>query len=87
MYSPKYLNFDDYEKYYRNQIGGLHYFKGEKFQSGYGYFGRFLLRYAIPALKNIGKEAVKTGLKVITDVSRGINLKKALKTRLFFKFL
>ena len=76
------LNTTDYEKLYNNQTGGLDYYRGLKFQSGYGFFGRYFTRYGIPILKFLGKEAFKTGINVINDISQGSNPKLSLKRRL-----
>jgi hypothetical protein len=84
MFEYKLNNQFDYEKCYRNQIGGNlnNYYKGLKFQTGYGYFGRFFRRYGIPVFKTLGKEALKTSFDVIKDVSEGVNLKQSIKNRL-----
>lgn len=82
MLNDNYLNNVNYDEYYKNQLNSKNYHQGLKFQNGYGYFGRMLSRYAVPALKYIGKQAIKTGFNIIDDVSKGVKPKKALKRRL-----
>ena len=50
-------------------------------QRGYGIF-KSVARSVMPSLKEIGKSALTTGLKVLQDVAKGENIKTAAKKRL-----
>lgn len=43
--------------------------------AGIGSFFKSLFRYAVPILKTVGKEALKTGSKIASDVASGQNFK------------
>ena len=71
-----------YEDYYVSQSGsGLPVFRGSRGQAGHGLGSIFsgLFRSALPLLKNIGlkigkafgKQALKTGAQIATDVAEG----------------
>ena len=53
-------------------------------QRGYGLGSIFksVARSVMPSLKEIGKSALTTGLKVLQDVAKGENIKTAAKKRL-----
>lgn len=77
-----------YEEHYANQTGsGLSYYQGSAIQKGYGLGGIFrrFFRAAFPFLvkgtRTIGKEALRTGSRVASDVLSGQNFEEALKTR------
>lgn len=77
-----------FEDYYTGQTGkGLPYYRGTVLQRGHGIGGFFakLFRSAMPFLisgaKTIGKEALRTGTMVASDVLAGENFKTAFKTR------
>lgn len=77
-----------FEDHYTTQSGnGLPYYQGVSFQKGYGLGSWFrrIFRTALPFLvkgtKTIGKEALRAGSRVASDVLSGENLKEAVKTR------
>ncbi|GFY73005.1 uncharacterized protein TNIN_415521 [Trichonephila inaurata madagascariensis] len=77
-----------FEDHYAGQIGsGLTHYKGINFQKGYGSRGIFrrLFRAALPFLvkggKTIGKEILRTGSRVASDVLSRKFFKEAVKTR------
>jgi hypothetical protein len=74
----------DYNDYYQKQIGGAldSYYTGLKFQRGYGPWGKLISRYGLPIAKYLGKQIFKTGVDIVSDVSKGIEPKTALKSRL-----
>lgn len=70
-----------------DQYGGnLPGFSGSRFQRGRGLgsFFRGLFRMAVPVLKKaakaVGKEALKTGVGVLSDVARGGDALQSLET-------
>ena len=70
---PCLSKFCDKDQYYRNQAqtGGdypIRRFVAPRRIKGYGIFSKIASRYAIPVLKYLGKEALKTGTSVLTDV-------------------
>ncbi|XP_024943873.1 uncharacterized protein LOC112494814, partial [Cephus cinctus] len=82
-----------YTDYYDSQIGGgystkFRVFAGSPYQRGHG-IGSFLgglFRRVLPLLSRgaraVGKEAVRAGMNILTDVSeRGAPLKQAFRTR------
>ena len=79
-----------YEQYYLNQLGhgsSLPVYSGLPVQRGHG-FGNILgalARSAAPLLKRgalaVGKQLLKTGGRVLSDVSKGNKLKSSLKRR------
>ncbi|GFW59969.1 uncharacterized protein F54H12.2 [Trichonephila clavipes] len=77
-----------FEDHYTNHIGsGVPYYEGVSFQKGYGLGGIFLrlFRAALPFLvkggKAVGKEALRTGTRVVSDVLPGENFKIAARKR------
>ncbi len=77
--------FEDY--YTRQAGGGLPYYTGAPLQRGYGLGGIFgsLFRTIFPFLKQgaktVGKELLKTGVSIASDVVNGQNVKEATKRR------
>ena len=76
------------EDYYEGQTGkGLPYYRGTVLQRGYGIGGFFakLFRSALPFLisgaKTVGKEALRTGTMVASDVLSGENFKSNLLSK------
>ncbi|MDI9313018.1 MAG: hypothetical protein QM535_22600 [Limnohabitans sp.] len=58
-----------FEDYYIKQAGnGLHGFSGVRYQKGYGFFGRLLSNAIIPFLKFFGKNALKAGANIASDL-------------------
>lgn len=79
---------DFYESYYCQQAGsGLPVYGGVAVQKGHGLGSILsgLFRTALPVLKKVGatvgKEALKGGLDVASDVMGGDSLKQSLKRR------
>ncbi|GFU07963.1 uncharacterized protein F54H12.2 [Trichonephila clavipes] len=77
-----------FEDHYTNHIGsGVPYYEGVSFQKGYGLGGIFrrFFRAALPFLvkggKAVGKEALRTGTRVVSDVLSGENFKIAARKR------
>ncbi|MDI9312983.1 MAG: hypothetical protein QM535_22420 [Limnohabitans sp.] len=70
-----------FEDYYIKQAGnGLHGFSGVRYQKGYGFFGRLLSNAVIPFLKFFGKNALKAGANVASDLVDGDDFSlKAIK--------
>jgi len=75
-----------YDDYYIQQAGnGLSVYGGVPHQQGHGLGSILagLFRGAIPMLKNVGKAAgkqlIKSGLNVATDVLSGENVRQSLK--------
>lgn len=75
--------------YYQNQSGGvLPVFRGATRQRGYGLGGIFtkLFQGIAPVLKNVaksaGKQIIKTGANIVTDVIDGRNIKDAAVSNL-----
>ena len=80
-------NYCDYENYYLSQIGGnlsedLYYnpLKQYNYQRGSGWFSRFATRFAIPALKYIGKRALNIGRDIVLDIAAGKNVRESTKS-------
>ncbi|GFT14918.1 uncharacterized protein TNCV_3483661 [Trichonephila clavipes] len=80
--------YKKFEDHYTNHIGsGVPYYEGVSFQKGYGLGGIFrrLFRAALPFLvkggKAVGKEALRTGTRVVSDVLSGENFKIAARKR------
>ena len=78
-----------YQDYYIHQTGkGYPIFAGRRYQRGQGLGSIFggLFKAAMPLLKkgakNLGREALKTGLNISGDVVQGRNIKQAAKSRL-----
>lgn len=60
---------NEYDSYYFNQAGsGLAGFRGVRYQRGHGFFGRLLSGAIYPALRFLGKNFLKTGMNVASDV-------------------
>lgn len=79
---------EKFEDHYTSQIGtGLAHYKGISYQKGYGLGGIFrrLFRSALPFLvkggKTLGKEVLKTGSRIASDVLSGENFNEAVKAR------
>ncbi|GBM40976.1 hypothetical protein AVEN_250302-1 [Araneus ventricosus] len=77
-----------FEEHYTHQTGsGLPYYRGIKFQKGYGLGGMFrhFFRTALPFLvkgaKAVRKEALITGSRIAQDVLAGENFKASSKQR------
>ncbi|KMQ82657.1 hypothetical protein RF55_22253 [Lasius niger] len=77
-----------FEDYYAGQTGhGMPFYQGTTIQRGYGIGGFFakLFRSAMPFLvsgaKTVGKEALRAGTQVASDVLSGQNFKTSLQTR------
>ena len=64
--------------------GNVPFHCGPVLQRGYGLASIFksVARSVMPSLKEIGKSALTTGLKVLQDVAKGDNIKTAAKKRL-----
>lgn len=79
-------NICDYENYYLNQAGGrsdqILIYKGRPFQRGSGWFSNFAVRYGVPMLKFIGKQALSAGRDVVQDVLQGKDFKSSVKYNL-----
>lgn len=83
----------DFKDYYLKQAGsGLPYFQGSLYQKGYGLGGIFrrIFKYimpivrenALPAVKTVGRELLKSAANVVNDSLSGENLKTSAKKRL-----
>jgi hypothetical protein len=79
---------DLYEKYYLGQSGnGMPVFVGSRGQRGHGLGSMLsgLFRNAMPLIRRglgtIGKQALKTGVEIVNDVSEGRSVKEAAKRR------
>ena len=78
-----------YHDYYLNQAGrGYPVYAGTRYQRGHG-LGSIcgsLFKSAVPLLKRgaktLGREALKTGLNLASDVMEGQNVTQAAKSRL-----
>lgn len=77
-----------FEDYYVNQAGnGLAYYQGQSFQKGYGIGGWFkrLFRSALPFLvsgaKTVGKEVLRTGTQIASDVLEGRQFQESAEER------
>ena len=78
-----------YHEYYLNQAGrGYPVYAGTRYQRGHGLGSIIgsLFKSAVPLLKRgaktLGREALKTGLNLTSDVMEGQNVKQAVKSRL-----
>ena len=84
-----------YQNYFDHQAGGgnaissgiSRIYVGSPYQRGHG-IGKFLgglFRKAIPLLtrgsKAVGREALRTGLNVLTDVASSVSLKESIRKR------
>lgn len=86
MYVPYNCCHKSFEDHYVQQTGnGLNFYRGEALQKGYGFgsFFRTLFRAAVPLLKSgassVGKEILRSGLNVMSDVSQGNNFKESAR--------
>ena len=73
----------NYNDYYARQAGGaLPYFVGARYQRSHGLGNLFggLLRSAMPLIKRgavaLGREPLKTGVRIADDVLSGQSIKK-----------
>ena len=79
--------FCDKKLYYKNQAlkGGaldIKRFSTLRRQKGYGVFSNIAKRFAIPIIKFLGKEALKGGTNILSEIIPGISLaKKNLKRK------
>ena len=78
-----------YEDYYVTQSGsGLPIFQGSRTQAGHGLGSIFsgLFRFAMPLLKSlgisVGKQALRTGAQIATDVADGQQFGDSAKRRI-----
>ena len=67
--------------------GNVPFYRGPVFQRGYGLASIFksVARSVMSSLKETGKSALTTRLKVLQDVAKGENIKSAAKKRLKVK--
>ena len=75
-------NRNYYKQYYEVQCGnGMNVFHGAPGQRGHGLGSVLsgLFRSALPMIENFGKQALKTGLNVVTDVVEGTNFRDSLR--------
>jgi hypothetical protein len=83
----------NYHSYYENQAKNeIPVFKGAIFQKGYGFgdiFKKFfswivpiVKKNAVPVLKDVGKQIVKTTSNIAYDTIDGQNFKKSSKNRI-----
>lgn len=77
-----------YNDYYSTQAGsGLPVFSGSRGQNGYGLGSIFggLFRSALPMLKQglstFGKQALRSGLDIVTDLADGRSFQESAKDR------
>ena len=85
-YQPQNQGF--YDRYYADQVGhGLPVYSGYAQQRGHGLGSILggLIRGAMPTIKAVGtavgKHALKTGMRVASDVAGGDGVKRSLKRR------
>lgn len=76
---------DECLRYYTKQAGtGLPVYTGAQYQRGHGIFSS-IFRHVIPFLKKagigIGKNLLRTGNNILTDVETGQSLSNSLKRR------
>lgn len=88
MKTKYYPDAKAYQEYYLRQSGkGYPVFAGRQHQRGHGLGSIIgnLFKSAVPMLKKgakaIGKEALRTGLGIASDVVEGQNIKQAAQTR------
>lgn len=78
------LSSKDCEEYYCRQVGGS-YFQGQTaYQRGGGFFGdikRYITPLAVRAGKYLGKQLLRTGQGVLTDVAGGRSFKESARSR------
>ncbi|CAF1037516.1 unnamed protein product [Brachionus calyciflorus] len=85
------IDIPQYVKEYYLKQAGLPYFQGSLYQKGYGLGGIFrrIFKYimpivrknAIPAVKTVGKELLKSAANVVNDSLSGEDLKSSLKKK------
>jgi len=86
MFVPYECCTQHYTEHYQTGSGLPHY-RGQLYQKGYGLGGFFrnLFRSAMPlftkGLKTVGKEALRTGTLIASNVLSGENFKSAAKQR------
>lgn len=73
--------FCDYDSYYVNQAKNR-YDNVIPYQRGANWFTSFAKRYAVPAIKYLGKQTYKYGKDFIKDLALGEEVKSAAKTHL-----
>lgn len=87
---------DRYEEYFYSQVGGGYgngggigrVYVGSPYQRGHGGIGSFLagvFRRVLPLLtrgaKAVGKEALRTGVNIVSDVARNTPIKESFRNR------
>ena len=83
LFDPESVEWEDFLE---SQQGGAYYFEGVPYQRGYGIGSVFsnLLRYLIPIGKavgrELGKEGLATGTRILNELSSGQDLKTAVKS-------
>lgn len=77
-----------YENYYMSQVGhGMPYFSGAQYQKGYGLGNIFssIAKSFLPLVKSgaraIGKQVLRSGVGLASDVLQGKNIKQAAVER------
>jgi hypothetical protein len=76
---------DSITNYYKTQAGsGVGFYSGSRSQRGHGFADIFgsLFRSALPVLKTVGSQALKTGARLASDWSEGRNMTEAVNARL-----
>ena len=68
----------DWKTFFNLQQGGGAYFEGYPYQRGYGIESviRSLYRFLLPIGKEIGKEGLSLGGRILDDIARDITQKK-----------
>lgn len=82
------MSTNPYHAYYTGQSGGaLPVFRGRRYQRGHGLgnvlrgVARTVLPIVLPAMKQVGRQALRSGYGVVRDVMGGRNLKRSLQNR------
>ena len=71
---------NEYAEYYKNQAGtGMTVYEGNQYQRGHGFFGTLFSTIIKPLLKYLGRESLKTGVNVGTDLLAGDDFKESFK--------
>jgi hypothetical protein len=74
----------DFTAYYNSQAGGalsdINIFRGVPYQRGFGIASVFK-RFGIPLLKFLGRNLLKTGMTIGTDILSNGNIKDIVKKR------
>lgn len=70
----------DFRDYFQQQQQGGGYFEGYPYQRGYGIGSVFrsLYRFLLPIGREIGREGLAMGGRLLDDLARGSNPKEAL---------